>query len=132
MKLSRILAVLCVAGLVAAGCNGDAPAPDAEPTEQETAPDTTAESAGDAVTVETLDNEFSPAEFEVATGDVEVTLDNTGQNPHTFTSEELGVDEEVAPGEQAAFTLSGEPGTYDFICAFHESLGMVGTVTVTE
>lgn len=134
MKLSRILVVLCVAGLVAAGCNGDdpAPTPDAGPTEQETAPETTTEPAGDTVTVEALDNEFSPAELEVAAGDTELTLDNTGQNPHTFTSEELGVDEEVSPGEQATFTVAAEQGTYEFICRIHESLGMVGTLTVTE
>jgi len=132
MKLSRILVVLWVAGLVAAGCNGDDPAPEAEPTEQETAPDTNTEPAGDTVTVETLDNEFSPADLEVAAGDTEITLDNTGQNPHTFTSDELGVDEDVAPGEQTTFTVTAEPGTYEFICRLHESLGMVGTLTVTE
>ena len=48
-----------------------------------------------------------------------------------FTVDDLGIDVEVEAGEtsELVFTFD-EPGTYDFICLPHESLGMVGQIIV--
>ena len=50
---------------------------------------------------------------------------------HTFTVEELGIDVDVGGGETVSFDFNfDEPGTYELICAPHQALGMVGTITV--
>lgn len=123
MKLKKLLTLMSLLALMTTAC-GD----DTGDTGDTGADDT----GGESVTVEALDNEFQPSEFEVPAGETEITLDNTGEAEHTFTSEELGVDQEVAPGEQVTFTVDAEPGTYQFVCTYHESLGMTGTMTVTE
>lgn len=122
MKRIRTLTVVALFALLAAACGGGSDAGD----------DTGGDSGGQSITLEALDNEFEPAEFEVSAGEVEITLDNTGQAEHNFANEELGIDEDVAAGEQTTFTVDAQPGTYDFVCKYHESLGMVGTMTVTE
>ncbi len=74
---------------------------------------------------------YDPAEITVATGEtLELVL--TSQNEfHSFTVDDLGIDVEVEAGEtdKLVFTFD-EPGTYDFICLPHESLGMVGQIIV--
>ena len=84
-----------------------------------------------AATVTTNNFSFDPAEFEVASGS-EITVKNGNANtPHTFTIPGTDVDAEVGPLESEDATIDLDPGTYDFICKFHEAQGMVGTLTVT-
>lgn len=125
MTLKKLLALLSLLALLVSACGGD----DGEAGDDGAGDDT---GGSESVTLETVDNEFQPAEFEVAAGEVEITLDNTGAAEHNFSNEELGVDEDVAAGEQTTFTVDAEPGTYEFVCKYHESIGMVGTMTVTE
>lgn len=122
MKLKKLLTLMSLLALLATACGGD--------TDDTGGADDTG--GGESPTLETPDNEFQPSEFEVPAGETEITLDNTGQAEHNFSNEELGVDEDVAPGEQATFTVDAEPGTYQFVCRYHESVGMTGTMTVTE
>jgi plastocyanin len=86
------------------------------------------------VTVKETDaNVFDPssANVSVKAGGI-VEWKNTGSNSHnvTFkqyddiTSGNLG----AASSYEVAFTT---PGTYDYVCTIHESLGMKGTITVT-
>ena len=74
---------------------------------------------------------YTPEEITVSAGEtVELVL--TSQNEfHSFTVDDLGIDVEVEAGEtdKLVFTFD-EPGTYDFICLPHESLGMVGQIIV--
>jgi plastocyanin len=41
-----------------------------------------------------------------------------------------GIDIETLPGKPAKVTIDLPPGTYPFVCRFHESMGMKGTLVV--
>ena len=97
-----------------------------------TAPAPVAFPAGKPVPLEAKDNEFVPVAFSVPAGDVTIVMDNTGGAPHTFTQSDLKVDVNADAGKKATIKLKGlKPGTYHFICKYHESLKMVGDLTVT-
>ena len=50
---------------------------------------------------------------------------------HTFTIDELDIYETADGGESFEFTVTFEtPGTYKLYCVPHETLGMIGEVTV--
>lgn len=88
--------------------------------------------AGGPVSLEAKDNEFVPKQLTAAAGDITIEFKNTGVSPHTFTSTDFSVDQNVNAGSSATLTLKGaKPGTYKFVCKYHESLGMTGTITVT-
>jgi plastocyanin len=87
---------------------------------------------GQEVTVRMEDNFFDPANITVEPGTT-VTWVQSGNNPHTTTSYDGLWDSgmmEGGSGETFSFTFE-EPGTFDYFCIPHESLGMIGTVTVT-
>jgi plastocyanin len=84
---------------------------------------------GGATSLSLVDNEFEPADLTVSSG-ATVEVSNDGENPHTVTIEEAGIDEEVEPGQSTTITIDAEAGDYTMICRFHESVGMEGTVTV--
>jgi plastocyanin len=73
---------------------------------------------------------FSPAALSVGTGD-RLTIQNIGSTSHTFTIEDHGIDVENDAGRSKSVTIDLVPGTYQFICRFHASLGMRGIITVT-
>lgn len=116
-----LIAMLAVVALLGAACGGG----DASPTETTSEPT----DGGGAASLELADFEFSPADLTVSSGDT-ITLENTGETPHTFTIADEGVDEQVEAGESVEVTIDLDPGTYDFVCTLHESQGMVGTLTV--
>jgi plastocyanin len=74
---------------------------------------------------------FDPGQLTFAKGET-VTIELTSQNEfHSFTVDSLGLDVEVEAGESTSVTYTFDTaGTYDLICIPHESLGMVGTITV--
>ncbi len=126
----RLIVPIAVAALTLLGvaCGGGGDGGTAAPAPQGTTPTETAASpAGD--TLRMRDNEFVPSEFTVQAGS-EITLQNEGQAPHTFTIEGENIDHEVQAGETETESLELQPGTYDFVCRFHEAAGMVGTLTV--
>ena len=50
---------------------------------------------------------------------------------HTFTVDDLGIDEAAGEAETVKFSFKFDsPGTYQLICVPHEAEGMVGTITV--
>ncbi len=100
----------------------------AGPAPQGTAPAQAGNDAG-AATLVMRDDEFVPSEFTIQAGS-QITLQNEGQAPHTFTVDGQNVDHEVQAGETETESLELEPGTYDFVCRFHEAAGMTGTLTV--
>ena len=74
---------------------------------------------------------FDPNELTVKVGDcVEFTV--TAETEfHTFTVEELGIDEVLNAGETITFEgFFQEPGEFRLICIPHQANGMVGTITV--
>jgi len=87
---------------------------------------------GQEVTVRMEDNFFKPANITVEPGTT-VTWVQSGNNPHTTTSYDGLWDSGMIQGGSGgtfSFTFE-EPGTYDYFCIPHESLGMIGSVTVT-
>ena len=56
-----------------------------------------------------------------------VKLHNEGDIQHTFTIDDLEVDEELAPNEQKTITVDiGTESRYEFSCRFHANSGMRG------
>jgi len=72
---------------------------------------------------------FSPSTVTVTQGQT-ITLDNVSTTAHTFTVTAQGIDVETQPGKTAQVTIDLPPGTYPFVCRFHESMGMTGTLVV--
>jgi plastocyanin len=73
---------------------------------------------------------FSPATFTVTSGDTITVKNTTSSTQHTFTITGQTVDVTVDPGTSQKVTISLPAGTYPFICRFHVSRGMTGTLTV--
>ena len=74
------------------------------------------------------DNYFAPT-FARGTPGAEVTVElvNEGNATHTFTSDALGVDEELGAGDSSAVTVTlPDEGAVEFLCRFHEGQGMKG------
>ena len=87
---------------------------------------------GNEVTVRMEDNFFSPANITVEPGTT-VTWVQEGNNPHTTTSYDgLWDSGMIEPGSGGSFSFTfDEPGTFDYYCIPHESMGMIGSVTVS-
>jgi plastocyanin len=74
---------------------------------------------------------FSPTTISAKQG-ATLTIKNMGSVAHTFTVTGQGIDITNDVGQSHQVTLSLGPGTYPFVCRFHESSGMTGTLTVTS
>ena len=72
---------------------------------------------------------FSPSTVTVHKGQT-ITLTNVSDTAHTFTVTGQGIDIETMPGKTDTVTIDLPPGTYPFVCRFHESMGMKGTLVV--
>ncbi len=72
---------------------------------------------------------FSPSTVTVHQGQT-ITLTNVSDTAHTFTVTGQGIDIETMPGKTDTVTIDLPPGTYPFVCRFHESMGMKGTLVV--
>jgi hypothetical protein len=53
---------------------------------------------------------------------------NVSDTAHTFTVTGQGIDIETMPGKTTKVTIDLPPGTYAFVCRFHESMGMKGLI----
>jgi uncharacterized cupredoxin-like copper-binding protein len=117
-----------------AAAPGGTPSPVGSPSPVPSPADAGAETpAAEAITVELQDIKFVPPDITVpANTPTTVTLSNTGAAPHTFTVPDLGIDEELQPGETRDIEINAAAGTYNLLCEIpgHEAAGMVGTVTV--
>ena len=74
---------------------------------------------------------FAPNAFSFSVGEC-VDFSMTGETEsHTFTVDELQIDESVGARETATFSFTfDKAGTYRLYCIPHEAEGMVGTITV--
>ena len=72
---------------------------------------------------------FMPSTVKVTQGTT-LKLDNVSDAAHTFTVTGQGIDVETQPGQTSQVTIDLPPGSYPFICRFHQSLGMTGTLVV--
>jgi plastocyanin len=72
---------------------------------------------------------FEPTFVKVKPGEkVSITLKNEGHTTHTFTSDALNMDQQLAAGKSKKFTVTvPSSGTaFQFHCDFHEAMGMQG------
>lgn len=72
---------------------------------------------------------FSPSSVSVTQGGT-LVVKNAGSVPHTFTVTGQSIDVTVEPGQSQRVKVNLAPGTYDFVCSFHQNMGMTGTLTV--
>ena len=116
LRLARILVTLAITALGLAGRDAFA-APQAQ----------------QSATVEMQDFVFAPKTITIAAGTT-VNWPNTGQAPHTSTSDAgLWDSGQKAAGESFSFTFR-EAGTFPYYCTLHGApggVGMAGTVIVT-
>ncbi|HEX7097016.1 MAG TPA: cupredoxin domain-containing protein [Acidimicrobiales bacterium] len=130
-----------VAALVVAGCGDDG---DETTTASEEGPpvslpgevsDRGSTDLGDATELELdLGDQYFAPTFVNAPGGatVSVTISNSGELPHTFTIDELDIDEQVNAGESATVEVTlPDSGTAVFYCRFHRAAGMQGAFVVS-
>jgi cytochrome c oxidase subunit II len=80
---------------------------------------------------ETDSLKFQPASLSVKVGDV-VQWTNTGSSVHNVTFDNKQVPSSDTQNAGDKFELKfAKPGTYHYVCTFHVSVGMQGTITVT-
>ena len=151
---NRIVVLTALVGtmLVASACGGSSPnvaAPAAATTQRPTtpaAPTSTAppspspspsaspsaapSSNGRTILVQGL--AFTPDDASFAKGTT-ITLDNSrSSEDHTFTVNGTKIDVVLHSGETKKVTLKLSPGTYIFVCTYHEFAGMTGQLTITH
>ncbi len=86
---------------------------------------------GDTYHVDVDEFSYEPQDLQVLTYDT-VRWSNVGGQPHTVTSQDGTFDSgNLDPGEDFEHTFQ-EPGTYGYVCEYHQDLGQHGTVTVEE
>jgi plastocyanin len=72
---------------------------------------------------------FSPTTLTVKQGTT-ITVTNVGSVAHTFTVTGQSIDVENQQGQSQQVAVDLAPGTYPFICRFHVSQGMTGTLII--
>jgi len=116
-----LLGALFALTLLAAACGGD----NTPPAGNGGSPSESASSGGGAdLTI--VDFAFSPTELSVTEGQT-ISINNTGDVAHTFTTDDGVIDQTISPGETVDVTLTGV-ASGGFHCRFHSQ--MTGTLTV--
>jgi plastocyanin len=88
----------------------------------------------DELELEADDFYFQPTYIKVTPGQkVKVEMENEGDATHTFTSSELGVDDQLSPGAKKTVTVTAPmtAGLAEFHCNFHSGMGMRGAFVVS-
>ena len=74
---------------------------------------------------------FVPSELEFKLGETVTFVISAETEFHTFTVDDLGIDQSVNAGETVTLTYTfDKAGTFKLICIPHESFGMVGEIVV--
>ena len=80
---------------------------------------------------DTGEYKFVPSEQTFAVGETVTFVLKAESELHNFTIDDLGLDQDVSPGEEESVTVTFDAaGTYRFYCLFHEANGMEGTIIV--
>lgn len=86
------------------------------------------------ITIVGTEMKFAPAKLTIpAHTDVTIIFVNRGVIPHNIRINELGIDIDIKPRQQATIVINAPPGTYRYSCDLpgHSLGGMRGTLTVT-
>jgi plastocyanin len=81
-------------------------------------------------TITQQDFRFDPAHVSVGFCAIIAITNSSPGTRHTFTVPDRGIDVAIDPGQSRQLQLLLPPGTYTFVCRFHERVGMKGTLTV--
>ncbi|MQG18608.1 MAG: hypothetical protein FI687_02375 [SAR202 cluster bacterium] len=74
---------------------------------------------------------YTPADFTFKVGQVVNFVMTSETELHTFTVDDLNIDQSVDAGETVEFSFKfDKPGTFELICIPHETQGMIGKITV--
>ena len=139
-RASTPIALALSLGLLAAACGGtddptiDGPGDGTIDIAGRSANDHGTEDVSGAteLAVELDDNYFEPTVLSGEAGQtLTLELENAGESAHTFTIDSLGVDVELVPGgsDEVEVTFP-ESGATVFHCHFHETVGMLGALSV--
>jgi plastocyanin len=153
MRIRAAAAVLAIA-LTSAACagsngtggSGGAPPTSAasSPSSQDTtggggkydygssSPSTSGGSGPASLTIKQANYQFSPATPTAKEGATIRITNSTTTTPHTFTIAGTPIDLTIDPSTSQTVKLDLPPGTYPFICRFHASSGMKGTLTISD
>jgi len=82
------------------------------------------------LTLTQVNYQFTPARITVHQGDTITVSDTNPNTPHTFTVTGTDIDVSNDAMSSQDVTIDLAPGTYPFICRFHEGQGMTGTLVV--
>lgn len=74
-------------------------------------------------------NAFSSDTLTLKVGDSVVVSDTDSRVPHNFTVDGVGHSKTMNKGDTFSLTFPAA-GHYTFVCTFHQSQGMKGTITV--
>ena len=117
-----LLGALFALTLLAAACGGD----ETPPAGDGGSPSESASTDGGGSDLTIVDFGFSPTELSVTEGQT-ISITNTGDVSHTFTTDDDAIDQTISPGETVDVTLTGVTSG-GFHCRFHSQ--MTGTLTV--
>jgi plastocyanin len=141
-RFGRVLGAVAVLAVTAVGCGGDdstdtstaASAPPVSLDGRVNDHGSTDLGSSTDLDLELDDSYFAPTFVKADPGStVTVTLTNEGDAPHTFTIDDLGVDEQVQPGASATVEVElPEEGTLAYYCRFHVAGGMQGAFVVSD
>lgn len=86
--------------------------------------------AGAIPSVAAVDNSFAPDSFSAPAGEeITVSVVNSGQNPHSFTIDELGADTGVLQtGDTADVTFTMPDESVRYYCTVHGAETMSGQI----
>lgn len=148
-KLTAVVGVLAVAPLVLAGCgkssnssgssgaSSKATSPPVTLTGQVNThgiKDVSSKGSSASLEVEADDFYFGPSFIKAAAGQtLTLELKNDGKVPHTFTTADGTVDEQLAPdGKKTVTVKAPASGVLVWYCRFHRGQGMQGAVFLHE
>ena len=127
MRKSRIAwlaALLLSLTLVAGGCSSD---DDGGGTVESSSADTGGDVVPGSAAIGIANTAFAPTTLPVASGSTEITITNADAVDHTFTLDDMSVNETIAAGGSATVTVDLTESS-GFHCEIHSS--MTGTLEV--
>ncbi len=116
-----------------AAATSSSPTPTATTSPIPTSPAPPADVTGkSSFTIDTYDTFFSPNTLTGSAGQkLQLTIANKGAATHTFTIASENIDVLLAPGtSQTVQVTFPKSSSTQFVCRFHQSMGMVGELQV--
>jgi len=128
MRITRLAVAVLVAS-AAVACGGSDNKASSSPTPTQAGP--TGTGTGTVHDLRALKgNRWSVATLDLKVGDTVKVTDTDDDVPHNFIVTGVGHSNTMNGGDTFSLTFD-KAGTYAFVCSFHESQGMEGTINVS-